>query len=191
MPQFPVEVLRRFLGHIYFIETAVISPFDYGWGIQRRRRWTVCRHRYKTKHFLSPLNVFSALFNMPCWFGEWDRYKESIPAWDLFFCGKESDIFSEWMWASNRPGSCSHSNSTPGDEEARASDFLEALTSTEREHLASYISASVVDQYQVFSLNQNPAHVDTRSCWRNLQTLIKNAGVMWYLDSEYLEVFSY
>lgn len=55
VPQFPVEVLHRFLGHIYHIETAVISPFDYGWGVQRHRRWTVCRHRYKTKHFLSLL----------------------------------------------------------------------------------------------------------------------------------------
>ena len=42
------------------------------------------RHKYKTTAFASPLNLFSALFNAPPWFGEWSRlgHNERTPAWD-------------------------------------------------------------------------------------------------------------
>ena len=184
VPQFPVELLFRFLGRLYHIETAIISPYDYGWGVQRRRRWTVCRHKYKTKCFLSPLNMFSALFNAPPWFGEWGQHSAYTPAWDIFFSAPKDEILAELLWAIGRPGSrwqgsCSLEELQSKD--IKEIDFGSALTSGEWDHLVDYLSASISNQQQVFSLNQNPQHVDTRSTWDNLQTLIKNAGVMWLL----------
>ena len=185
VPQFPVEVLYRFFHKLYHVETAIISPYDYGWGVQRRRRWTVMRHKYKTTAFTSPLNLFSALFNAPPWFGEWSRlgHNERTPAWDIFFAASWKEIVDELVWAFGRPESQwkgSFSETELLSRDFKGVDFLPALTTTEQGHLVDYISASAPgNEYQVFSLNQNPLHVDTRSSWSNLQTLIKNAGVMW------------
>ena len=184
VPQFPPELLQKFLGALYIIETTVLSPFDLGWGVQRRRRWTVLRHRYKTRAFTSPLNAFSAMFYCPSWFGMWENVSDWCPAWDIFFCGNKKELVTELIWAASRPGS--QWLETAMLHEANLikrnltdHDFFSALTDGEQLHLANYIAANVGDQNQVFSLNQNPEHVDTRSSWENLQTLIKNAGVMW------------
>lgn len=186
VPQFPVALLVKFLGSLYYVETAILAPFDLGWGVQRKRRWTVLRHRYKTKAFTSPLNAFSAMFNCPTWFGMWRNFCDRCPAWDIFFCGTKAEIVNELMSAASRPGSQWHLTSLLSQEALMKEDltpnmFFSALTSCEQEHLFNYISACVQDQMQVFSLNQNPEHVDTRSNWERLQTLIKNAGVMWHL----------
>ena len=109
---------------------------------------------------------------------------DQIPAWDIFFVGSDREIFNELLWAVQRPGSMWPSNLDDADHakiDLRKVDFRTALTDGEQEHLSNYISACVANQMQVFSLNQNPEHVDTRSNWENLQTLIKNAGVMWTL----------
>eukprot|EP00438_Fugacium_kawagutii_P020454 Skav206759 [mRNA] locus=scaffold167:274561:284256:- [translate_table: standard] len=103
--RFPVALLRKYLGHLYEIESIILSPAELGWGVERKRRWTVLRHRYKTGSFATPLTIFTAMFHAPTWFGKWEGVSQPCPAWDLFFQASLEELFWELRWASNRPGS--------------------------------------------------------------------------------------
>ena len=192
VPLFPAELLHRFLGCQYFVESVVFGPNELGWGVQRRRRWSVLRHKYKTVAWKSPLNLFASLFVAEPWFGLWKAVKDTMPAWDMFFASSAAEQYDELEWARNRPGCASSSSSgsfhcktiqefISATKTELDSAWFEALTDTEQWHLVEY--EAVGNKLQVFQLNQNPHHVDTRSTWDNLQTLIKNAGVMWLLDA--------
>lgn len=187
--QFKVELLFRMLGKLYHVDTSesvTFGPQELGWGVQRQRRWTVPRHKYKTRAWRCPFNIFASLFVSQPWFGLWDEVKDRTPAWDIFFASSQMEQFMELLWGFSRPGCLSQCPFSTFDEfktscvDSHAAIWLAALTQTEQEHLSNYVSAGSSD-CAVYQLNQNPQFVDTRSNWENLQTLIKNAGVLWCL----------
>lgn len=47
------------LGGLYHVESYLLDPFYNGWPVHRVRRYTILRHRYKTKAFISPWTLSS------------------------------------------------------------------------------------------------------------------------------------
>ena len=156
--QFPVEQLQAVLGQLYFIESVVLSPRMVGWPVERKRRWSVLRHRYKTKAFKSPLSYFASMFRLPTCWGAWtEDAQASVPAWDTFFAASRAELEQELQWAVNRPESMFSRMNVLKDErenddceEAEAEDiskgtpvmlldkpnaFYSALNSMEQQHL--------------------------------------------------------
>eukprot|EP00438_Fugacium_kawagutii_P002655 Skav221996 [mRNA] locus=scaffold2020:31059:31757:- [translate_table: standard] len=188
--RFPLELLHRYLGKLYEIQSVILGPQELGWGVERKRRWTVMRHKYKSLCFRSPLNIFTVMFRSSPWFGEWSRHADRTPAWDIFFHTTHADLFRELQWACGRPG-CQFGMQFSSFEEfvssiaskgnsGNSDTFKDALATGELDYLIDYIANDQDDTHQVFSLNQNPLCMDTRSKWDRLHTVIKNAGIMWF-----------
>ena len=148
--QFPLEQLQLVLGQLYFIESIVLSPRSLGWPVERKRRWTVLRHRYKTKAFQSPLSYFASMFRLPTCWGAWTAdVQEHLPAWDVFFAGSVDELEHELRWATSRAESMFHRMNVldDGDDGAKRSDgltgrlldipnvFYTALNGMEQQHL--------------------------------------------------------
>ena len=52
--EFQPGTLLAFLGQLYHVESTLLNPQNQGWPIARCRRYTILRHRYKTRCFRSP-----------------------------------------------------------------------------------------------------------------------------------------
>ena len=181
VPQFDPSILDGVLGHIYHHESSVLDPFDYGWPVARRRRYSVLRHRCKTGAAASPLNEMSRLFLR-------DQFKsnhsdEHAPAWDIFFVAGCSELRGELLWAASRPQTMWTGDMSPEALNPMNMDtFMQTLTDTEQTFLQEY--RSLPDSIgQVYQLNQNPSVTATMSLQHRMVTLIKNAGILWYLAS--------
>ena len=190
---FSTAELQKLLGHLYHLDTsdaALLSPDQYGWPIARCRKWTILRHRYKTMAWAGPWSIFSKIFQCDMWFYKYEEFAESLPAWDLFFCGSLDEMFDELVWASARPDSKATSEGCRfktleefrqayHEDPAKVQEaFYRALTSSEETFLLEYQQRK---PGQAYSLNQNPEVSATTSNARNLHTLIKNTTLVWWL----------
>ena len=181
---FSTSTLLLYLGHLYEAVSVILSPTFFGWGCSRNRRYTILRHKKKTSNFKSDFSVFASLFRAEPWYGLYnDEISSALPVWDYFFCSSSKDLYEELMWASGRPGcKADHlQNISEKDMEKKLHDgeftmFWEALNDGEKNALDIYTQK---DDTQVFSLNQNPQFSETKSSWKTLHCITKNAGVMW------------
>ena len=104
--QFRTELLQSWLGALYVIEVVLINPEQLGWPVSRVRKWTIMRHRYKTKAFLSPFNSFVNMFCVPkVGLTQFTTRWPGVPQWDVFFVASPGELAYEFEWASCRPQS--------------------------------------------------------------------------------------
>ena len=112
---------------------------------------------------------------------------DSLPPWDVFFCGSANDIWVELQWAAGRPesgarGCCPFTCLEEVERDVRESPqailqaFDKVLTTSERKFLQVYKRRSPGLVYQ---LNQNPAFSETTGSESALGTIIRNAGTLW------------
>ena len=184
---FDTSVLEDLLGGVYHVDIALLSPVDFGFPIARPRKYTVCRHKFKTKAWKSPFNIFSGMFQADMLFGKFE-VTDPVPAWHVYFCAEPADLLAELQWACSRQQSGSYESGCPFKTvedlkealERRPSDvkeaFLNALNPMETLHLHEYRSRC---PQRAYSLNQNPEVSMTTSGWDRLQCLIKNTGLLW------------
>ena len=179
VPQFDPAIINDILGHLYTQDSIVLDPYELGWPIARRRRCTIPRHRGKSGPAAAPLNMLSKLFlSEPL-----IETREGEPAWDPFFVAGCSELRGELLWAASRPQtSWSGSTSSESLDPRDTTTFMSTLTSTEQKYLCEYRALPNASG-QIYQLNQNPSAVATMSSDKKMLTLIKNAGVLWSLDS--------
>ena len=124
------------------------------------------------------------------------KWCQQPPDLDVFFMVDSCVLLQEWLWASKRPATSwtdhddddnyidtmtiiNEIDTFASGASSRSSIFYDVLTDTEQRflkgHTASYPG-------QVYSLNQNPDVTPTRSTRPMLHTIIKNAGILWWLD---------
>lgn len=189
---FDLRELLVHLGHRYHVDlgdSSIVNPSDFGFPVERKRRWTVMRHRYKTKAWKSPWNSFTHLFQAQPLMGF--SFSDSRPQWDAFFCSTAHDLWQELQWAAHRPESRLqtvlkwdsfeefHADlKNPQSEPVVWEFFLQALTTVEADFLNTYRERRPGVAY---SLNQNPEVSQTDSHLHTLHTVIKNAGIIWCL----------
>ena len=187
---FDTAELHRTVGHLFHIDVSVMTPTSYGFPVSRPRKWTILRHRYKTKSWSGPWNMFTKMFQTDLWLGMYtDEMAEKIPAWDIFFNGNEKAMYDELVWACGRPDSRLKQTGCPfksleefcdanaNKPEAVKDAFYNALTTAEADFLTEYKAQK---PQQAYSLNQNPAVSFTSSHQSNLHAIIKNAGIIWH-----------
>ena len=157
------------------------------------------RHRVKTVSFSCTLESWCGMFEAPLLFG---MYKEvvgslgsdesDIPGWDIYF---QNDIensqylYNELLWACGRRESdaadgckfktlTEFQNALTSNYPEVQSEFYRALTANEKDKLLEY---QALKSLVCYSLNQDPGFGATMSTWSTLHTVIKNAGVIWFL----------
>ena len=190
--RFPTEWLLMWLGALYYIDVSCFSPFELGWPVTRPRKYTIMRHRYKTKAWKCPFNIFTSTFAAPTLFGEWSD-SSSTPAWDVFFIATAADLFAELVWASSRPESSFNTGTASHDKPAFLDSFEQfvdtLMTSPMKVHETFHNCLTLVEKEfligsgatsQVCSLNQSP-EFSAGSHWNCLHCLIRNAGILWSL----------
>ena len=184
---FPTSLLLTLLGFLYFVDVSEMDPADYGWPVSRRRKWTVLRHRGKTRGATTPWSIFARLFRADPLFGLQHNLAQGKPAWDVFFSGTTENQFLELQWASQRPSSCAYESGCgfntleefeAASQEAIQEAFWRSLTECEQDFLQQYRQTAPDGAY---SLNQNPSVSFTASKPSALQTLIRNMGILWWL----------
>ena len=183
--EFDTTLLQALVGHLYCLEVCQLNPSSFGFPVERERKWTIMRHKYKTKAWKQPFSIFTKLFvgNVGCGFS----FPDKRPPWDAFFSARPDDLFRELEWACNRPESRAGGKNPfatlqdflgalESDGKAVREAFLLSLTSTELEFLQGYRASK---PYMAYSLNQNPQFSETTSSWATLHTVIRNGGVTW------------
>lgn len=96
---FDTSLIARFLGHLYFIDSVILDPTEFGWASARERKWTKCRHRAKILSEISPLSRFVLRFHRACKMS-WREY---------FFMHKfrdgviQNELAEELAWSQTRP----------------------------------------------------------------------------------------
>lgn len=175
--EFPTDHLRQMLEDIYEIVCCVINPALLGWPVQRVRKYHVMRHRKKTTPFSCSFHLFAKLFvKDPS-----EEIRSLQPRWDVFLVAAVTELQSELEWASSRKES-RQPCSKIGDKWMRMTpegSYFQCLTPNERKGLGKYMD---LFPRQVFQLNQNPDITATHSNNEHMFTLIRNAGVYWWLD---------
>lgn len=174
---FPSDHLKQCLDDIYEITSCIINPLLLGWPVSRVRKYHVLRHREKTTGFACHLPLFHQLFVR-------DPMSELTafnPSWSVFMVAESDDLHDELRWAATRPGCGMNVQQskrlaqqwmTMQPEGA----YFQALTTSEREALLTYIDLFPNQAYQ---LNQRPSASPTHSSSNHMFTLIKNAGIIW------------
>ncbi len=191
--EFPDSLLVRVLGDMYYVDSALLNPSEFGFPVERVRKYVILRHKLKTVAFSSPWGCFAGLFKAPLLFGNYtpDMAKD-FPAWDVFFQSEKhmKHMLQELLWAIGRPDSlaadagCAFESvetlaqAWSEDKEKVLDEFKKSLNDGETGFLETY---QTTFQNVVYSLNQNPKHSNTHSSWRTLHTITKNAGIMWSL----------
>ena len=187
---FSTEEIHRILGHVYEVEVAMMSPHEYGFPVSRPRKWTILRHRAKTKAATTPWNIFVKIFQTDLLMGEdkdngnfWEK-----PAWDCYFDAEPYELFHELCWAASRPESRSRERGVAfpnrkafekackDDPGAVRAAFLSALTGAE---LAALLEYRTKKPGVAYSLNQNPEVTFTACARTHLHAIIKNTGILW------------
>lgn len=172
---FPSQKFIEWLGDLYDIQVTILDPSDLGWGIRRRRKYHILRHKVKLGPMSCPLNIFSGLFIT----NEEKTVLEpnGLPQWDMYFVATPEELQDELDWASSRDSvvvangvQLSWKDMTPGGS------FEVSLNKTEHINLQKYRDAF---PQQVYQLNQNFDVQATRSSDQFLPTVIKNAGILW------------
>ncbi len=66
--EFDTAWLLLMLGVLYHIESTLLSPETCGWPVRRQRRYTILRHKCKTRAFLCPwtLVLLDIMFSKLC-----------------------------------------------------------------------------------------------------------------------------
>ena len=177
---FPSEKFLEWLGDLYDIQVILLCPSDLGWGIRRRRKYHILRHKYKAGPISCPLHIFAHLFVTD---DEKQLLKKkqsnAVPDWDMYFVATPDELTDELEWALGRDKSQNKSHDhislnwkdmTPGGS------YEICLNNFEFEQLQKYREAFPTQCYQ---LNQSFEQQATRSTDLNLPTIIKNAGVIW------------
>ena len=188
---FPTALLHQLIGHLYFVDTSTLTPLSFGFPVSRVRKYSVFRHRYKTRAWKSPYNIFTHMFKAQMWYGLYSpEVQEHLPGWHAFFCAPAEELWRELVWASNRPES--HANGKEPafetfedfktaltDDPNRVKDaFVASLTGMESSFLELYRSQ---EPNRAYSLNQDPSVTFTSSTWRHMHTLIRSANLVWSL----------
>ena len=198
VPAFATHVLAAVLGHMYHVDTALLDPFELGWPIVRKRRYTVLRHKTKTGAMTQPLHQWSRLFIRQYIPEDNGVDGVGVPDWDVFLVAGPVELREELLWAAGRSQSQWQWNDTQETQETQDDEnhgngntqparlnpldptplgpFWRALNKGEQEHLELYRTLS---QGQVFQLNQDPDFGANISTARHLRTLIKNSGILW------------
>lgn len=65
-PRFPLQLLERFLGHMYVISSTDVDASVYGSPVRRERKLTRLYHKGKTNVANVPFSRFSARFERTC-----------------------------------------------------------------------------------------------------------------------------
>jgi hypothetical protein len=171
---FSPEIFKDVLT-MYWVDSTVLDAKHLGWPVNRRRRYTLLRHKLKTGAVASPMSLFTGLFAKP---PPPQPAADSLPpAWDCLFVADLAELRSELLWAAGRPlsswtGSTDPECLCPLDSEA----FYQTLTATEQRFLRIYRERC---PGQVYQLNQNPEVTMTASTTESLPTIVKNAGILW------------
>ena len=172
---FATELLQQTMGSMYHIDQAIFNPVDYGWGVARKRKYTIMRHKLKTGAFSQPLNAFSRIFVL-----DPPPAPDHVPMWDMYFVSGPRALREELLWACGRPNSSwqgQPQDLNPADCSEHGV-FWQVLTDTEKQFLEEYKSKTPGQMYQ---LNQNPSFTATTSENTHMFTIIKNAGLLWLL----------
>lgn len=188
--QFEEAQLHKYLGHIYHVDSCCLNPSDFGFPVERNRKWTQLRHKLKTKAWKTPWNIFASIFRCKPLMGF--SFPDDRPPWDVWFCASSEDLWKEFLWASNRPesrakgldkkwttfGDFEKDLQNPSKTNEIREEFSRCLTTVESGFLSSYRCERPGVCY---SLNQNPEHSLTDSTYGTLHTVIRNAGIIWPL----------
>ena len=166
---------------VWFGIDSVDSAF-FGWPVNRRRRYTLLRHKLKSLPFRSPFSIFSKMFcRAPL---EPDEDFENggtvAPVWSCFMVATLDELRDELRWAGQRPASVASEQSTnPSELDPLCGESYHlCLTTCEQRFLAEYERRFPNCAY---SLNQNPEFGATHSTRKHLHCLIKNLGLIWML----------
>lgn len=190
--QFQEQQLMKFLGHKYHVDSCCLNPSDYGFPVERGRKYTILRHKLKTKSWKMPWNVFTSIFQTTHLMGF--SFPDDRPHWDVWFCACSYDLWKEYQWAANRPESRAkgstlkwdtfeafqHDLEDPSKGSEVREEFDRCLTTVESNFLCTYRANNPGKAY---SLNQNPEFSQTDSSFTSLHTVIRNAGIIWTLGS--------
>ena len=172
---FPSQKFIEWLGDLYDVQVTILDPADLGWGIRRRRKYHILRHKIKLGLMSCPLHIFCSMF-----ITIEEKFLLAdigLPLWDMYFVATPEELQDELDWASSRDSvvtgtHLSWKDMTPGGS------FEVALNKTENINLQKYREAF---PNQVYQLNQNFDVQATRSSDQFLPTVIKNAGILWSL----------
>ena len=177
---FPSEKILEWLGDLYDIQVILLCPSDLGWGIRRRRKFHIMRHKYKAGPMSCPLHVFAHLFVTE---EEKQLLKKKtsslLPEWDMYFVATPDELTDEMEWAMSRDksqqklndqGSVNWKDMTPGGA------YEMCLNNFEFGQLQKYREQWPAQCYQ---LNQSFDQQATHSSDLYLPTIIKNAGIIW------------
>ena len=130
------------------------------------------------------------MFQAPSLFGH-AQQDPRIPAWDIFFSGKDGELYQELAWATSRPSSRARECGGEGPafqsmEQFMAClakrpsfvlrDFFRALSTSELETMTCE-GGYLETPGQVYQLNQKPGFGDASSNFA-LFTIIRNAGIL-------------
>ena len=193
VPGFEEKELHVHLGHRYHIDSVILNPSSFGFPVERPRKWTIMRHKLKTKAWKCPWNLFTTIFQAKPLLGF--SFSDARPLWDVWFCASDQDLWKEFVWASSRPESRANGTNgaplkwksfqdfkqaleTPESSGELRDEISRCLTTVESGFLANYRALA---PGMAYSLNQNPEFTATDSTFTALHTLIKNAGVIWTL----------
>ena len=181
--EFPVSFLQEQLQDLYEVQSVVVDPATLGWPVTRRRQYVVGRHRQKTVPWNMRLDAFVSHFTHP------PKCDTSgvVPPWDIFFVASDHELRDELNWAGSRPTSAAadaHNDSQSAFEQEleRQFDleddnvFSNCLTYNEHRYKEKYESMS---RNRCYSLSQNPQFGPNVCSWDHLNTILKNAGIIW------------
>ena len=156
VPQFPTELLSKYLGHIYDISEVLLCPTQLGSRVKRPRKFILLTLKLAC-HISRPLSLLPTMFG---------RCAADGFSWRDYFCASSAELGTELRWGKARV-------SKPD-----ANTFEEVLLPSEATRLAIYIDKHSV-QNCVCNLSQNPEFVRAAGRARELHTLIQNSVVLW------------
>ena len=178
---FVTDLFQELLGHLYYIQQAVIDPAELGWPIVRKRKFTLLIHKLKAGPIAQPLHAYSRLFLSAGY-----EATAAHPSWEIFLVSGPRELRGELLWAAGRPQTSWGASDTQDEDTLESLDpldmtpcgsFWSTLTDSERKFLDGFRDQG---PGQVYQLNQNPEFsTSTVSDSERIFTLTKNNGILW------------
>ena len=169
------NLIIRFLGPHYYLETTILDPALLGYPFSREREFIIMHHKQKCLPQISPLARFQKRFYRACAWSWKEMFLMHLPEMQ----GKgviEQECENDLQWARNRPTCEAGALEEPIDL-LDATVWEDSLTISEKRFLEEYRRAWPNTAYQ---LNQDPSSGHGHKAGEHAMfTLINNCGIVW------------
>lgn len=181
--RFPLELMQRFLGHLYFIDFAILEPWEMGWPISRKRKYTSLRHKVKSMGQISPLSTFCKQFFRTCGF-TWKEYfwihKQDFAKRATIY--RDNELQVELDASKHRVSSLGNKLDLKYDN-VDGLAFFKSLTAAELAYIVGTGGYKDICDDGAWQLNQNPrgpaTGLMTSAMHAFMHTLISNCGKIY------------